>query len=342
MAEFKISRFRYTWQGDWDGNSVDYNRDDVVYNQGSAWVCIRQHTSDVFDNAQTYTAPGNTDPTPAWIKMAEGREWTGPWIASGHRYDLGALVVAGGNLYLCIASHVSASNFNSDLLKWDLLAVGYNFRNTWTASQRYRVGDVVRYNGYTYQCILEHVAGTNAEGVGVGNNNADDDSTAETWTTIVENYNYIGEWAVGINYRKNDLVKYGGTVLKCTADHTSSFAFSSNINDTNFTTYLPGFNFYNTWNSSTRYAVGDVVVKGSTLYISSTNNIASEPGISQAFPSGNSSNWTIIDNAVSYKGEYDPSSRTKYKKGDLVRRGGALWISLLDQLSDDSSLEILL
>ena len=86
MAEFKISRFRYTWQGDWDAASVVYNRDDVVHYSGSAWVCIRQHTSDVFDDAQTYTAAGDTNPSPAWIKMAEGREWLGQWTGPGQRY----------------------------------------------------------------------------------------------------------------------------------------------------------------------------------------------------------------------------------------------------------------
>jgi len=326
MAEFKISRFRYTWQGDWDSNSVDYNRDDVVYHNGSAWVCIRQHTSNVFDDAQTYTAPGNTDPTPAWIKMAEGRKWAGAW-ASAQRYDLDSLVVVGGNLYLCIASHVSASNFNSDLLKWDLLATGYNFRNTWAASQRYRTGDVVRFNGYTYQCILEHTSGSDAEGTNVGNNDADADSTAETWTTVVENYQYAGEWRSATIYRKNDLVKFGGSVLKCITAHTSG----NFIESLKFQSYLPGFNYYPRWTSSAQYAVGDVVPAGGTLYIALANN-------SNSFPSTDNSSWNIIDGAISYTGEYDQQSNRRYIKGELVRRGGSLWKSLVDQVSDDSTL----
>ena len=329
MAEFKISRFRYTWQGDWSAASVAYNRDDVVYHNGSAWVCIRQHTSAVFDDAQTYTAAGDTNPSPAWIKMAEGREWLGQWTGPGQRYDLDTLIVAGGNLYLCISSHLSAANFNSDLLKWDLLATGYNFRNAWAANQRYRVGDVIRYNGYTYQCILEHTSGSAAEGAGVGNNDADADSTAETWSTVVENYQYVGEWlALGI-YRKNDLVKYGGSILKCLQDHSATTSFQN----LNFQSYLPGFKFDRRWKSTEQYATGDVVSKGGTLYIAITNNNNSDPGISQ-------SNWMTIDGAVSYTGEYDSQAMTRYSKGDLVRRGGALWISLVEQITDDSSLAI--
>ncbi len=321
MAEFKISRFRYTWQGDWDSNSVEYNRDDVVYYSGSAWVCIRQHTSDVFDDAQTYQEVGDTFASPAWVKMSEGREWAGSWT-SAQRYDLEALVVAGGNLYLCVASHISSSNFSSDSVKWELLAVGYNFRNTWAGGQRYRVGDVVRYNGYTYQCTTEHTSGAVI-------NEAD-------WDTVVENYQYVGDWQSSTVYRKNDLVVYGGSVLKCTSDHTAT----SSIDTTKFETYLPGYNFYNAWNSSTQYAVGDIVAKGGTLYISLTNNSNSIPGVSDQFSIGNTTNWSIIDNAVSYKGEYDPGSNRRYNKGDLIRRGGSLWVSLEDQLTDDSSLTV--
>ena len=293
MAEFKITRFRYTWKGDWSGSSVTYYKDDVVYHQGSPWVCIRQHTSGVFDDAQTYTAAGDTLPSPAWVKMAEGREWNGQW-SSAQVYDLGALVVAGGNLYLCVAAHTSSSNFNSDLIKWEVLATGSNFRNNWAASTRYRVGDIVRYNGYTYQCTLEHTSGTVNEGVPVGNNDSVEDSTAEVWSVVVENYSYVGVYQANTRYRVNDLVKYGGTILKCVVEHTSSSTLNEIISD-NFAVYIPGFNYYNDWNSSTFYAIGDVVKKGSSLYIALTNNNNSEPGVSETFDNGNLSNWTLID-----------------------------------------------
>jgi hypothetical protein len=111
MAEFKITRFRYTWRGNWTSGSTTYYKDDVVYYRGSAWVCVRQHTSSVFDDAQTYTEPGDTFASPAWTKMVDGRQWLGQWT-NGTRYDPGVIVQAGGNLYLCVASHVSSTNFN--------------------------------------------------------------------------------------------------------------------------------------------------------------------------------------------------------------------------------------
>jgi chitodextrinase len=239
MAEFKITRFRYTWKDQWSTADV-YNKDDVIYYQGSSWVCVRQHTASTFAADQAFTAPGDTNPSPAWTKMTEGRVFDGPWAADT-LYEPGMLVYVGGNVYLCVTSHTSSANFNSDLIRWELFAVGSNFRDTWTAATRYRVGDVVRYNGYTYLCTLEHTSGTISEGVIVGNNDLDDDSTAETWAVAVENYTYVGEYQSSTRYRQNDLVKYGGSILKCITEHTAT----TNITNSNFETYLPGFEFDN-------------------------------------------------------------------------------------------------
>jgi len=146
MAEFRITRFRYTWRGNWSASSVTYYKDDVIFYQGASWACIRQHVSSVFDDAQTYLPAGNTDPSPAWVKTTEGRKFLGPWTAST-RYDPGVLIVDGGNLYLCIVSHQSSTNFNTNADKFEIFATGSNFRNTWAAGTRYKVGDAVRYNG---------------------------------------------------------------------------------------------------------------------------------------------------------------------------------------------------
>jgi len=341
MAEFKITRFRYTWTGNWDTNySSLYNKDDVVFYQGSAWVCIRQHNPTVFADDQAFTSPGDTNASPAWTKMADGRKWLGNWQSST-QYDPGVIVVAGGNLYLCITAHQSSTNFNTNADKFEILATGSNFRNTWTADTRYQVGDAVRYNGYTYQCVLEHVSGTLSQGVIVGNNDTVDDSTAETWSVIVENYTYVGEYQTSTRYRQNDLVKYGGSILKCIIEHTSS-GTPGNITNLNFQTYLSGYEFDNQWNSSTYYAIGDVVRYGGVVYVAATNNLNNQPGQNQTYDYGlGDPNWTVITKGINFRGEYDPQGNVQYQEGDIVRRGGALWISLTNQFTDDSSLRTL-
>jgi lactate dehydrogenase-like 2-hydroxyacid dehydrogenase len=332
MAEFKITRFRYNWVGEWSSSAVTYYKDDVVHYQGSAWVCIRQHDSNVFDDAQTFVQGEEINPSPAWVKMADGRTFAGNWT-NAVRYEPGNLVIAGGNLYICVASHVSSTNFNSDTISWELFATGSNFRNEWSPSTRYQIGDVVRYNGYTYQCSLEHVSGQISDGVVVGNNDTNNDSTAETWNVVVENYSYVGVYQASTRYRKNDLVKYGGSILKCTVEHTAA----SIIVDANFVTYLSGFEFDNEWNSTAYYAIGDVVRRGGVVYVAAANNSNSQPGSSAGFEQGNPT-WTVVTKGINFLGEYDPGAGTTYLEGDVVRRGGALWISLIAQQTDDSSL----
>jgi hypothetical protein len=88
MAEFKITRFRYTWQGEWAADSSTYNKDDVVLYQGKSWVCIRQHSASTYFNTdQEYIPPGNTDAAPAWVQMTDGYKFTGGWEQTT-RYDL--------------------------------------------------------------------------------------------------------------------------------------------------------------------------------------------------------------------------------------------------------------
>ena len=53
MAEFKISRLRYTWKGAWVTAST-FIKDDVVQYGGQTWVCMRQHTSSAFQTDQDY------------------------------------------------------------------------------------------------------------------------------------------------------------------------------------------------------------------------------------------------------------------------------------------------
>jgi hypothetical protein len=269
--------------------------------------------------------------------MSEGRAFRGPWATSTvYQYD--ELVVHGGNLYLCTASHTSVTYFNTNINNWEVLASGNNFRNTWTAASRYSVGDVIRYNSYTYECVLEHTAGTVSQGVVVGNNDTVEDSTAETWKIAVENYTYVGDYTASTRYRQNDLVKYGGSILKCITEHTSSVTAGS-IVSVNFVVYLSGFEFDNQYSSSAYYAIGDVVRYGGVVYVAAANNTNSQPGINSTYDygSGNPA-WTLINKGINFRGEYDPGSAVQYQEGDIVRRGGALWVSLTNQYTDDSSL----
>lgn len=339
MAEFKISRLRYRWRGTWE-TSTSYIKDDIVEYAGSSWYCVRAHTSDNFlDEQEFLDTPSATSFSPAWIKMTDGKKFMGQWTAAT-AYIVGDLVAAGGTIYLCTVDHLASAQFVTDIANWAVYAIGSNFRQDWTQNTRYRVGDIVKYNGITYQCILEHTSGTNNQGIIVGDNidrTETDDSSAETWLVLFDTQNFVGDYTVNTKYKKNDLIKFGANIWRCITEHTSG-PLLININYSYFTLEIEGIQYRATWSNALQYLEGDIVRKGAYLYVATTDNLASEPGNTETFPAGNP-DWNVIVKGIDFKGDW--SSATDYKSGDIVRRGGYLYVALTDILPDGSSLDYL-
>jgi hypothetical protein len=328
MAEFRISRIRYTWRNAW-ATTTAYNRDDVIRYGGSTWICQRQHTASTFNADQIYLAnAGDSAPTPAWIKMTDGYAWRATWTVTT-LYNPGDLALYGGVIYLCAASHTSQATFDANIADWVVYLSADNWRSAWAPATRYGIGDVIRYNGIVYRCIVGHTSGTSAQGLEIGNNDTQDDSTGELWQVYYEGIQYVGEWATATRYRPNDLVKYGGSVLRCVVGHVSS----TYITNANFVTEFLGQNFYNAWSSTVYYAIGDIVRHGGYLYVASANNYASTS------PVEDTANWNVLSKAVNFEGTW--SSSVDYKIGDVVRRGGNLYIATADTTNDGSSLDYL-
>jgi hypothetical protein len=90
------------------------------------------------------------------------------------------------------------------------------------------------------------------------------------------------------------LVKYGGSILRCTVGHVAS----ANITNANFVTEFPGFNFYQEWSNSVYYAIGDIVRHGGYLYIANANNY-----VSDSLQQMTATNWRYIKSkAVNFAG----------------------------------------
>ena len=328
MAEFRISRIRYTWRNSWT-TATAYNRDDVIRYGGSTWICQRQHTAGTFAADQTYLAnEGDTTPSPAWFKMTDGYAWRATW-AGTTLYNPGDLALYGGVIYLCVTSHTSSATFVAGSSNWAVYLSADNWRSAWAQATRYGIGDIVRYNGIVYRCVVEHTSSTTALGLEIGNNDTQDDSTGELWQVYYEGIAYAGEWTAATRYRPNDLVKYGGSVLRCVVGHVAL----ANITNANFVTEFSGQNFYNSWSSTVYYAVGDIVRHGGYLYVAAANNYAS------ISPSQDSVNWTVLSKAVEFVGTWNADA--DYKIGDVVRRGGNLYIATADTTHDGSSLDYL-
>lgn len=111
--------FGYLWQGQWaSGNSyiiadVSFPQTDVVFNNGSAYVCIADHTADVTNE------PGSgASWTTYWELFTSGGGtgtvvWRGYWQES-IAYSEDDFVTHNNNSYMCTVSHNSTADNEPD------------------------------------------------------------------------------------------------------------------------------------------------------------------------------------------------------------------------------------
>ena len=125
MSEFKISRLRFSWVGNWQDQYV-YNKDEIVQYEGKAYVCLIPHTSNAF-----YSDLGAVEPK--WELMMTGQTWKGPW-SQFQQYSLDNIVIFGGVVYKCNEQHLSGSIIDPDIDKWDTYAESKTWKSEWTSS----------------------------------------------------------------------------------------------------------------------------------------------------------------------------------------------------------------
>jgi hypothetical protein len=309
MAEFKLSRIRYNWRNTWV-TATAYKRDDIVRVGSKSYVCLEGHTSSAL-----FTTDGSY-----WTVMTSGANWRSTWAATT-LYNVGDLVYYSGIVYYCAVSHTSASLFDTNIDNWTTYSGSNEWNSSWQQNTRYGIGDLVKYNGIVYRCIAGHTSSTTANGLEIGNNDEYQDSTTETWEVYSSGIEYRGDWDNAIRYRANDLVKFGGTVWKCTTGHTSGDDSTLNFNDELFTIELSGQQYRGEWDSTAPYYIGDVVIYGGYLYVCIRNDI-------NEIPPTQTDAWSVVTKNYNLTGDW--SKTTNYLTGDTVRRGGQLYVATAD------------
>ena len=309
MAEFKLGRIKFVWQGAWTTGNT-YVVDDVVSNGGQSYVCVRNHAASALfvtdlDNNPTY-----------WNLVSGGTQWTGDWATDTY-YNVGDQVKYGGTVYVATTAHTSAATtllgLEADQAKWDAFAQSLAWQQDWTVDTRYRVNDFVSYGGITYVCNTAHVsAATLADGLEVDQ---------AKWDEFNQGIVYLSDWTNAVRYRINDVVKYGASTWICTTAHTSTGSFD----DTKWDIFVEGLQFESTWNISTVYQVGDTVVYGGNSYIAKQNHSGQNPVTAAAY-------WDIYTTGFNFRSDWDNS--TLYKVGDVVRVGGYTYLAIDDSTGE--------
>ena len=376
MADFKLSRIRYNWKGQWAA-ATSYIKDDVVRYGSSTFVVLETHTSSASfyddygldpsdlkvtvarnagDTADIFYLNGRAEPelslrqgrtyifnqddisnvsggaaqNPLFLSTADDGTNTGGIAYLGNvKYYLDRVEVSDSayisgfssatrrelrvtidkftpaTLHYYSPNTAGAGNSltTSLISKLELMMDGKAFRAAWTMNTLYSEGDVVVYGGTVYECIQSHTsAGTLSLGL---------EDNLENWIVISSSDRWTNNWVPSKRYLINDLVKFGGTVYRCTSAHTSAALFSTNYS--NWEIVIQESDYKVEWASATQYKINDVVKYGGSLWKCNTLHTAS------SF-TANQSNWDLYLDGLEFDNAYDVS--TSYQLGDVVRYGG--------------------
>ena len=298
------------WIGSWN-ISTFYKIGDIIKYGSNVYICTTAHTSSSTLAGGFYSDLDLNN----WSSMVSGHTWLGNWSTSTY-YKINDIVKFGAKDYICTTAHTSNSTADSgfylDSANWQLLTDGIQWVGLWTASTYYKISDIVTYGGNTYICSTGHTSQSTLE--------ADNNK----WTIFVKGINFIGNWSgSSVAYKINDVVKYGADVWICTTAHTSSSTFST----TNFTLFVQGLEYVNTWDSITSYAIGDIATYGGYTYSSlTTNNINNTPSTSP-------SSWSPVTTGFKMMGAW--SSSTSYLVGHVVSYGGYTYVAAVDNTNQN-------
>jgi hypothetical protein len=329
MAEFKISRIRYTWKGDWSSGTT-YYKDDVIAYGGKVYVCLVGHTAESgggFYNDLTSVVTDTIPPAPAprWEQMLDGFYWAGDW-QTNNLYSVNDLVKYGGTVYKCIIPHTSSSligvdstffpthGLENDQSNWEIYARTEDWKKDWETNTPYRVGDIVRYGAYVYRCITAHES--------ISSSSAGLEADVNNWQLVHVGIDYLGTFNPTARFKVNDVVKYGARAYICTQAHDASGVFDNN----KWTVYAPGLEYDQTWDPIETYQIGDVVKYGGYSYFALTFNQNNEPSV-------NPGDWELLSIGYNWRNSYNSS--TSYLVGDTVRRGGYLYTCIQDSNNND-------
>jgi hypothetical protein len=302
MAEFKLGRIKFVWKGVWATGS-SYYKDDVVSYGGQTFICIAAHT------AATYW---DTD-TANWQLMSGGVNYRSTW-SPNTRYAINDVVSLSANLYICVTGHSSQTDLNDDSSKWQIYSAGFSWKNSWTSSTLYRIGDLVSYNADVFICNTRHSSTGSFD--------------ATKWDIFCTGLKFEDSFDPARTYVIGDVVTYGG--------YTYVSKVGSNVNHTPNTAssywglLTTGFNVRGTYNAATAYKTGDVVLFGGYSYVAIQDSTGQRPWIGTS--GANTAYWNLVVTGVNPKGTW--SSATTYAPGDVVEYAATTYVAIAVTLNN--------
>ena len=199
-------------QNDFKGNwttAIRYKLNDVVKYGGSLWIATAGHTATSF-------AANLAN----WSVYLDGLQIESATWNSSTTYQRGDVVSYGGYAYRAELNNVSQNPFNNTTY-WSIVVANYNFVGNYAAttggltpvSIQYKVGDVVRLNGYLY--------------VATADNTLQEPPNASYWKVVNQGSKWRGPWVelttdlipTATQYKLGDIIGYGPSTFECLLAH---------------------------------------------------------------------------------------------------------------------------
>jgi len=184
--------YKQTWNA-----GTRYKVNDVVKYGSGIWICTNNHTSTAtFDEAK-------------FDQFVEALEFENSW-SPFTSYQHGDIVTYGGYVYVSKTTNNLAQKPTSNSDDWDIFTTGFRFLGDWgedSSNMDYKIGDIVRLNGYTYVAIADNV------------NQQPPNPTY--WSRLNYGIKWRGTWTDDTEYELGDAVKRGSNSYICVQGHVS-------------------------------------------------------------------------------------------------------------------------
>ena len=132
----------------------------------------------------------------------------------------------------------------------------FNYLGYWAPDVDYNKDAVVTYEGKTYVCLIPHTSGTDIDSFYTAlYYQTPAGADQPYWDLVVDGRTWKGIWTQATFYSLGNIVSYGGGLYVCTEAHSSG----SVIDLAKFITYGEFASWNPGWDTSTAYAIGDVV-----------------------------------------------------------------------------------
>ena len=184
-----------------------------VFNSGTEYVPgdLVAYGANIYRCTQETLGNLPTDPT-YWDLFSTGNKFKGVWNST-QNYLIGETVRFGGNVYQAKVDNVGKEP-DVNTTEWEEFTTGVNSRGDWQTSTAYAINDVVNYGGNTYIVLISHTSGV-----------FNTDLSSGKWQKFNSGVRYVGNWAAGTSYLKDDIVSESVSTYICVVDHVAGSDF---------------------------------------------------------------------------------------------------------------------